>query len=100
MSYEYSGKVKCIDCSSNFRGKKQRDVRVYICSGYNSGKSECKRFAIREDELTGVVEKHRKIVEKDSNVHLIEVYNSEEGYVIKYDDGTHDSIMNKNHLKY
>lgn len=98
--YLYSKKIKCVDCGNNYRGKKQRSVRVYICSGYNTGKSDCERFAIKEDDIVDTVERHRKIVGKESEVLLIEVQNGERGYKIKYNDGTHDSVVSETHLKY
>lgn len=81
-----------------------RNVNIYFCSGYHNKKSDCKKFNIREDELDEVIEKHRWITKKEiSNeeyVNRVEVFNSEEGYIIIYNDHSHDSVMSKNHIRY
>jgi hypothetical protein len=98
-----------MDCGFNFRGKKQRFASVYLCSGYNNNKSECQRFIIKEGELDEIVEKHKWIMRENNEkykdlsdeeyVKRINVHNKEEGYIIKYQDGT-ESIMSRSHVKF
>lgn len=46
----FSRKIKCKHCGKNFKGKKERKRRVYICSSYdNTG--NCKREVLSEEFL-------------------------------------------------
>ena len=46
----FSGKIKCKHCGKNFKGKKERTRRVYVCSTYdNYGK--CKREVVHQSDL-------------------------------------------------
>jgi CRISPR/Cas system-associated protein Csm6 len=89
--YQFSGLIKCLNCSSNFRGKQQRDKKVYICSLHSRDSSKCIRNVIREEELIYVVSKHIELQGKSINgelseyVKLIEV-NKQGGYIVYYKD--------------
>lgn len=46
----FSRKIKCSYCGKNYKSKKERNKRVYVCSSYdNYGK--CKREVLHEDFL-------------------------------------------------
>lgn len=47
----FSKKIKCANCNKNFKGKKQRGKRIYVCSSYDNGVGDCDREAIYESEL-------------------------------------------------
>lgn len=95
-----------MDCGYNYRGKTQRGKNVYICGGYNNYKSDCSRYAIHENDLIDIIERHFKIHEIDIGdrpikdyIKIIEVYNSKGGYIIKYKSGR-ESIFMPNHIKF
>lgn len=107
MSYHFSRLIKCMDCGQNYRGKKDRGVSIYICSGYHNKKSNCKRFPLKESELidticqhlykiNGITELKREIGEYIKRIY---VYTSEKKYIIKYIDGT-ESIISNNYIKF
>lgn len=105
MTYLFgNGLIKCLNCGKNYRGKKQRNKVVYICSTYNRDSSKCMRFVIEEEELLDVIKHHVDIknqwetiieakTEKElSNlVELVEVKDG--GYRIIYKSGG-ESIIN------
>lgn len=106
-NYKFSGLLKCEDCNNTYIGKMQRSVPVYICTGYHRKISNCKRYAIKESEIEEMIEKHRRNLQKEYNVddsasyiRGIGVYTSENGYVIRYKDFSHESIVSKTHLRY
>jgi len=109
MGYLFSGKIKCLNCLQNYRGKMQRGKPVYICSGYHNKKSNCKRFLIREEDLIEMVNKRISIQNRYGiffandplgYVSVIEVNGEEGKYVINYVDSKEYSITSKNHIKY
>ncbi len=52
----FSRKIKCKHCGGNFKSKKERNTRKYICSNYdNYGK--CVRIPIEEDFLKELITK-------------------------------------------
>lgn len=52
----FSRKIKCAHCNKNFKAKKERGNRVYVCSTYdNYGK--CRREVIHQDELIYLLRK-------------------------------------------
>lgn len=54
MSVLFSRKIKCNHCGKNYKGKKERKRRVYICSSYdNFGK--CKREVLTEEFLVDLL---------------------------------------------
>lgn len=107
--YLFSKRIKCLDCGSNFTGKKARGKSTYICGGYHNNKSNCKRFLVREDELVEVVNKHfdikfinNQIVTEDrvGMVKSIEVKNEQGSYTINYNGNDYSSIIKSDHIKY
>lgn len=106
MSYLFSKKIKCLRCEKNYKGKKERNKKVYICSGYsNYGSYFCIRDQIDEDELIYITKKHltlQKIdIQEDGQIsdyiERIEIGN--EGIKIYYTNNT-QSILNKNQIIY
>lgn len=52
----FSRLIKCKHCNGNFKAKKERGTRKYVCSKYdNSG--QCERHIIREDFLVDLIER-------------------------------------------
>lgn len=52
----FSRKIKCAHCNKNFKAKKERGNRVYVCSTYdNYGK--CRREVMHQDELIYLLRK-------------------------------------------
>lgn len=52
----FSRKIKCAHCNRNFKAKKERGNRVYVCSTYdNYGK--CRREVMHQDELIYLLRK-------------------------------------------
>lgn len=107
--YLFSGKIKCMDCKKNFRGKKQRGKSVYICNGYHNKQTNCKRFVLKEEDLLETIHKHfviknrwgdLKIDNEMERVEYIEAYSEDEKYIIKYEDEKEKSIISKNHVKF
>jgi len=88
--YLYSGLIKCKLCGKNFRGKKERGKKCYICSGYHNYRN-CKRIQLDEEDIDFVVKRH---IPK-SEVKLIEVH--EDKIVIYYENGT-QSLINSNQI--
>ncbi len=72
----FSKKIKCKHCGGNFKSKKERGKRKYICSRYDNY-GECRRVIIEEDFLIGVINKRygKELSEKEikSKVDYIEV---------------------------
>lgn len=101
--YQLSGKIKCLGCGKNFRGKKYRNKNVYICSGYSNGQTECELFKIDEEELLYTISKHLAILGRrvegslGEHVHIVEV--KERSFTIYYTDGS-KSIIEPNRLIY
>ncbi|MCR8641574.1 zinc ribbon domain-containing protein [Paenibacillus sp. N1-5-1-14] len=100
MSYLFgNGLIKCGECGGKYRGKKQRDKVVYICSTYNKDSSKCVRFVIEEKQLLTVLNSHLKLNEKktgvDTSLYDLILYIEAKGggYMIKYRDGK-ESIIN------
>ena len=60
MTYDYLFKklISCF-CNSNYRGRLQRKVPVYICSNY-SNTGNCTRRLVKEEQLLYFVEKYCK----------------------------------------
>lgn len=56
-NYLFSNLIKCNGCNKNYRGKKDRTIPVYICSGYNNY-DKCERGTIKELILIEFVEKY------------------------------------------
>lgn len=106
--YFFKGLIKCMKCGKNYRGKRERNKKVYVCSGYtNYGSSFCERHQIEEDELLDTIKRHLFIKDIDytkytnqelaDKVKKIEA-NGEE-VVIFYKDGD-KSIWSPNKLIY
>lgn len=53
-------KIKCLDCSKNFRGVTERKTKRYICSGYHNYRT-CSRWKIDEDLLLELITQHHQI---------------------------------------
>lgn len=49
-------KIKCGECGSNFKLKKERGINRYLCSRYDNGKG-CQRITIEEDRLVRLINK-------------------------------------------
>jgi hypothetical protein len=102
--YQFSGLIKCLNCSGNFRGKKQRDNLVYICATHSRDSKKCIRIVLKEEELIYVVSKHVALQGKSIKgelseyVRTIEV-NRHGGYVILFADGSR-SIIDPNSSEY
>ena len=47
----FSRKIKCKHCGKNYKGKKERGRRIYICSSYDNGTGNCKREVLSEEDL-------------------------------------------------
>jgi len=105
MNYLFSGLIKCKTCGSNYRGKKDRTIKKYICSGYHNKSSDCTRFAIREEEIVEIIQRHLEIndrvVDRPLNeyVRSIVVDNEGKGFTIVYKSGK-KSISSLTRLKY
>lgn len=102
--YYFSGKIKCLECGGNYRGKMQRSKTVYICSTYNKDSTKCRRYVLKEEDLIDTVRKHIEIYKGkriddsfEQYVKIIEVKGS--GYTIIYADST-VSILDPNRAKY
>lgn len=74
--YLFSGLIKCGRCGKNYKGKKYRKNKVYICSGYsNYGKEFCSISGkVNEDDLLFLIGDHdirniREII-IDENVYV------------------------------
>lgn len=52
----FSKKIKCLHCGGNFKARKDRNRRVYVCSRYDNY-GECKRIPIEEDFLKNTINK-------------------------------------------
>jgi hypothetical protein len=99
MTYTFgNGLIKCLNCGGKFRGKKQREKIVYICSTYNKDSSKCSpKVTLYEEDLIYTVSKHLAIQGKTISgalsdyIRWIEVRGN--GYLILYKDGT-KSIIN------
>lgn len=67
----FSRKIKCAHCGSNFKSKKERKRRVYICSKYdNYGKEYCQRNVIDENLIVELLEKRYDEIENEEYVNL------------------------------
>jgi hypothetical protein len=93
-----NGLIKCLNCGAKFRGKKQRDKIVYICSTYNKDSSKCSpKVTLTEEDLLYTTSKHLALQGKrvaagvSEYIKLIEVKGK--GYIIHYNDGS-KSIIN------
>lgn len=99
------GLIKCVDCRKNYRGKKERDKKVYICSGYSNKQTECKRYRLMEEELVYLISKHieikgkRAIDEKDlvSYIKKIDVSGENKSFTIYYKDNS-ETLITPNKL--
>lgn len=56
-NYLFSGLIKCNRCKGNYRGKKDRNIPVYICSNYNNY-IKCERGTIKELALIEFTERY------------------------------------------
>lgn len=52
----FSRKIKCKHCGKNFKAKKERGKRVYVCSSYDNY-GTCKREVIRQDDLIELLQR-------------------------------------------
>jgi hypothetical protein len=76
-----------MDCGKPYRGRRQRERKVYICSGYSKGESDCSRFAIKEEDLTDIITKHfNSGIVNLEEINSIEVKGNR--ISINYTDGT------------
>lgn len=98
-----------MDCKQNYRGKKQREVAVYVCTGYNNNSSNCERFAIKEQEIFEVVKRHFEIRNRFGDqfisnpidrVDRVEVYTKDKTYMVYYKDEKECSIMSEERIRY
>jgi hypothetical protein len=93
--YLFKGKIKCGNCKGKFRGKSQRDKRVYICTNHSKDSSTCERFIVHEFDIIKVITAHfnSSVVDLD----LIESIEAKSPTVkIRYTDGT-QSVLSPNH---
>lgn len=93
-----SGLIKCKNCNSTYRGKKQRDKIVYICNTYNKiGNEGCPRNVIEEEDLTYTISKHLalqgKRVDGDISNHVRTIEVLGKGYTVVYSDSS-KSVIN------
>lgn len=67
-------KIKCGECGSNFKLKKERGVNRYLCSKYDNGKG-CQRITIEEDKIVKLINKRfgRELTDEMSNEEIREV---------------------------
>lgn len=95
MTYLFSGKIKCMNCGQNFRGKKFRNTIGYVCSGNsNYGNEYCERFMIKESELTDIIKKHFELDEFNiEDIKSIEVKGKK--VTIYYSDNSKSTISGK-----
>jgi hypothetical protein len=93
--YLFKGKIICGNCKGRFRGKSQRDKRVYICTNHSKDSSVCERFIIHESDLINIITSHFQsdVIDLD----LIESIEAKSPTVkINYKDGT-QSVLSPDH---
>jgi hypothetical protein len=96
MSYLFSGIIKCKNCGGNYRGRKERSHKGYICSTYNNYPDKCSRFVVREENLIEVIKSHFGSDELTiSEIHSIEVYTNDKKIVINYSDNSQSILSGK-----
>lgn len=93
-----SGLIKCKNCGSTFRGKKQRNKIVYICNAYNKNSSMCSpKVTLEQDDLIYTISKHLALQGKKIDVDISKYVQSIEvlgrGYTVVYSDGS-KSVIN------
>ncbi len=93
-----NGLIKCKNCQSTFRGKKQRDKTVYICNTYNKDSSKCSpKVTLTEEDLIYTISKHLalqgKRIDGDISNHVQSIEVQGRGYLIVYKDGS-ESVIN------
>jgi RecJ-like exonuclease len=99
MDYLFgNGLIRCNNCGGRFRGKKQREKIVYICSTYNKDSSKCSpKVTLTEEDLTYTISKHLAIQGKNIKGDILEFVKCIEvegkGYQITYKDGS-KSVIN------
>lgn len=101
MTYNYlfTKLITCF-CNSNYRGRLQRNVPVYICQNY-SNTGNCTRRAVKEDQLLYYVQKYCKekgSIEFQRNHYFLAdiiksiIVDEEGGTTITYKDGVVQNI--------
>jgi D-alanine-D-alanine ligase-like ATP-grasp enzyme len=92
-----NGLIKCLNCGSTFRGKKQRNKVVYICNTYNKlGNDGCPRHVLEEEDITYTISKHLalqgKKIDGDIQNHVKSIEVQGKGYTVVYKDGSKSLI--------
>jgi RecJ-like exonuclease len=95
-----NGLIKCKNCGGRFRGKKQREKVVYVCSTYNKASSKCSpRVTLAQEDLEYTIRKHMDIncikIELELSYYVKSINVHGKGYTVIYKDGS-TSIINPN----
>jgi hypothetical protein len=102
--YLFRSKINCFNCLNNFRGKLERNKRVYICGGYSKNSDSCHRYVVHESDLIKIIEGHLKLKSVIAEgslrdfVKVIEVDPINKGYKIIYNDDSFSLISGDDSL--
>lgn len=98
----FSKLIRCKHCGGNFKFRKDRKKKVYICSKYDNYRS-CIRIPIEEDFLKGLIQRrHRKEMEDDEIRSVVDYIEVEDKFLLEihFSDGSAPVLLKERFVQY